>query len=50
MTAVLLSGTGDFIHKAGYVVPVDVAPDVPLMRMRWLREMPVLIVSKKSVV
>jgi putative transposase len=39
-----------FIHKAGFVVPVDVAPDVPLMRMKWLREKPVLIVSKISVV
>jgi len=37
-----------FIHEAGYVVPVDVAPDEPLMR--WLREKPVLILSKKSVV
>jgi len=35
-----------FIHKAGLVVPVDVAPDVPPMWMRWLREKPVLVVSK----
>ena len=35
-------------RKAGSVVPVDVAPDGPRNLMKWLREKPVLVVSKYS--
>ena len=35
------SGEGYITRKAGPVVPVDVAPDELLSKMRWLREKPV---------
>ena len=36
-----ISGAGGYItHKAGPVVPVDVAPVMPLNKMRWPREKP----------
>jgi len=35
-------------RKAGFVVPVNIAPDGPRIKMKWLREKPVLVVSKYS--
>ena len=46
MTAIAIrSGKICLTRKAGSVVPVDVAPDEPPNKMRWLREKPVQLVS-----
>jgi len=45
MTAIAIrSGKICLTRKAGSVVPVDVAPDEPPNKMRWLREKPVQLV------
>ena len=38
MAIAIRSGEICLTHKAGLVVPVDVAPDEPPNKMRWLKE------------